>query len=165
MDDENNELDESVQRPLNPKLTDTHPPYRDELMFSKSQMRSENEKYAESLCMNDNRLILFADSENVKGSSDSEDLEAFSPLKVTKNKEQSSKNDIWTNAVMTEIDRESEVSSSTFLNARVNISVSRNHLKLNIILRIIMLLVLICTVGFLPWLRNKDCNKTGFNHI
>ena len=149
---------------MDPKLTDVQPPYRDDVMFSNSQMKSDNEKYAESLCMKDNRLLLFADSEEAKGSSDSGDLEAFSPLKMTKPKEQTSRNDIWTNAVMTEIDRESEASSSDILNARVNISVSRNHLKLNIILRIIMLLVLVCTVGFIPWLRNKDCNSETNHH-
>lgn len=69
---------------------------------------------------------------------------------------QSTKRDIWTNAVFTEIDKESEPSTSTIHNSYVvNISVSRNHLKLNILLRILMVLLLVANVAFMPWLRDK----------
>lgn len=69
---------------------------------------------------------------------------------------QSTRRDIWTNAVFTEIDKESEPSASTIRNSYVNVSVSRNHLKLNILLRILMVIVLASNVAFMPWLRDKQ---------
>lgn len=75
-----------------------------------------------------------------------------------------SKRDIWTNAVYTEIDRDSEMSSSSIKNSLVNISVSRNHLKLNIILRILMVIVLVGNVTLIPWLRDKQWTDAKLKH-
>lgn len=69
-----------------------------------------------------------------------------------------SKKDIWTNAILNEMEMEgSERSLASFQIHLVNISVPRNHLKLNIILRIILLMIYISDVAFLPWLRNESC--------
>ena len=54
---------------------------------------------------------------------------------------------------------ESEVSSASHYNqTMVNISVPRNHLKLNVILRILMCFILLGNILFVPWLRDQDCN-------
>ena len=76
-------------------------------------------------------------------------------------KKSSEKRDIWTNAVMTEVEKESDVSGSTVMNSLVNVSVSRNHLKMNILLRVLMLIVYLGTVLFVPWLQNKQCDNSN----
>lgn len=69
-----------------------------------------------------------------------------------------SKKDIWTNAILQEMGiEESERSLASYNIHLKNISVPRNHLKLNIILRIILLVLLIGNVAFLPWIRNEEC--------
>jgi hypothetical protein len=85
-------------------------------------------------------------------------MEPFSPLKSSNKKKKDSRNDIWTNAILSEVERDSEISSSTIGNTLVNISVSRNHLKLNILLRILMIIVYIWNVCFVPWMQNDLCN-------
>lgn len=55
-----------------------------------------------------------------------------------------------------EFERDSEMSSSTLQNSIQDLRVSRNHLIINIFLRILMLIVYTANVLFMPWLRNKD---------
>lgn len=56
----------------------------------------------------------------------------------------------------TELERDSETSYTSRQNTFVNLSVSRNHLKCNIILRICMILVLVINAWVIPWMRNRD---------
>mmetsp|Transcript_20623 Transcript_20623/g.20355 ORF Transcript_20623/g.20355 Transcript_20623/m.20355 type:complete len:93 (+) Transcript_20623:390-668(+) len=77
-----------------------------------------------------------------------------------------SKKDIWTNAILQEMDIDGSERSIASYNIHLkNISVPRNHLKLNIILRIILLVFIIGNVFFLPWIRNEECMKDPPNAI
>ena len=64
----------------------------------------------------------------------------------------------------TEIGRDSETSYASRQGTFVNLSVSRNHLKCNIILRIWMILVLVANAWVIPWMRNKDWTEEGISH-
>lgn len=73
-----------------------------------------------------------------------EELSLHKTSSVTKNT--GTKNGLYTDAA------ETEQSDSTLYNSLVNTSVSRNHLKINIGLRILMCLVLVANVMFIPWM-------------
>jgi len=105
------------------------------------------------------QYALFEDSEepNSEGGNDIE--QPLIDRKPSDMKNFSLKRDFWTNAVITELELKGEEiddSAESFQQMFVNISVPRNHLKLNILLRILMLIILIGNVCFVPWLRNED---------
>ena len=113
-------------------------------MFTNKNMKSDQDKVHESHDPK-HEPLLFSNSYSKKSfdPSETEKMEPFSPLKSSNKKKKDSRNDIWTNAILSEVERDSEISSSTIGNTLVNISVSRNHLKLNILLRILMIIVYI----------------------
>ena len=76
--------------------------------------------------------------------------------KLSENKSSSLRNNVLGNALTNDLDLDSEMSSSSMRIAIQDLQVSRNHLFLNIILRILMLIVYVTNCLFMPWLQNKD---------
>ncbi|CAI2372393.1 unnamed protein product [Moneuplotes crassus] len=126
------------------------------------QKSADNGEDEQEFIEEDNKSFdLFIDSEDPKTQEYSSDPEK--PLlsedeEMWRKEWAESRKDIWTNAILQEINLEgSERSLASFQIHLKNISVPRNHLKLNIILRIVLLLCYIGDVGFLPWIRNSEC--------
>lgn len=112
--------------------------------FSKANMIPLESKKNES-SGHKAKSLLFSNSEEMNKNDEYLEVpeDPFSPLKDPASKNSSEKRDIWTNAIITELemDAQSDNSSFTMRNTFVNISVSRNHLKLNILLRVLMIIV------------------------
>lgn len=76
--------------------------------------------------------------------------------KLVEDNSASLRDDVMDKEFEVDYERDSEMSSSTLKNSIQDLRVSRNHLILNLFLRILMLIVYAGNVWFMPWLRNKD---------